>query len=300
MLHAALLSGECEEAATASGLVMSSVDRNTRIETIQQSADAAMADEEDVARLISSQNVFDLLDDARLGINRPLPAPDADLGLGKKLVGDRLKLFRNQETGCRSIILMHRLPNLYDDVQLGGNDFGCIDRLSLAARDDLRCASKLPPTPDRLRARSSELAQAPARDGDRRINIHFGIGEVAYEAHRRILTPPCRLRLVGPGQSTRPELLSIARRRNPKARGIEDVHVPSRSDERGSLARSRRLPAADFGHEQPIVGTAQIGERGLAEPLDQFDDAFHREGTICSATKMLGTDADRQPVADLE
>src|SRR3954447_20100220 len=197
MLHAALLSGECEEAATASGLVMSSVDRNTRIETIQQSADAAMADEEDVARLISSQNVFDLLDDARLGINRPLPAPNADLGLGKKLVGDRLKLFRNQETGCRSIILVHRLPNLYEDVQPGGNDFGCLDRLSLAARDDLRCASKLPCAPDRLCARSSDLAQAPAWNGDRRINIHFRMGEVAYEAHRRILPRPCRLRLVG-------------------------------------------------------------------------------------------------------
>src|SRR3954454_17845530 len=105
MLHAALLSGECEEAATASGLLMSSVDRNTRIETIEQNADTAMTDEEDVARLISSQNVFDLLDEARLGINRPLPAPDADLGLPKKLVGDRLKLFRNQYTSCPSIIL---------------------------------------------------------------------------------------------------------------------------------------------------------------------------------------------------
>src|SRR4051794_40120331 len=113
MLHATLLSGECEEAAAASGLVISPVDRNTRIVTVQQGADAAMADEEDIARLISSQDVFDLPDDARLGINRALPAPNADLGLGKKLVRNHLKLARNQETGCRSIILVHRLPNLY-------------------------------------------------------------------------------------------------------------------------------------------------------------------------------------------
>ena len=92
----------------------------------------------------------------------------------------------------------------------------------------------------------------------------------------------------------------MALRRNPKAPSIEDVHIPGRSAKRGSLARCRRLPAADFGHEQPVVGTAQIGKRGLTEPLDQLDDAFHCEGTICSAAKMLGTNPDRQRVSDLE
>jgi len=203
MPYAALLPGECEKAATAGGLIISSVDRNTRIVAIQQGADATMADEEDVARSISSQDVLDLPDDTRLGVNRPLPAPNADLGLGKELVGNRLKLVRNQEAGCRSIILVHRFPNLDDDVQPGGNDFGCFDRLSLAAGNNLRCASKLPPAPDRLRARSSDLAQAPGWDGDGRINIHLRMGEVAYDAHQRILTRPCRLRLVGTGASRR-------------------------------------------------------------------------------------------------
>lgn len=140
MLHAPALLGECEEAAALTRLVIGSVDRNTQIITIQQSADATMADEEDVARCISSQDVFDLADYARLGVNRPLPAPNANLGHGKELIGDSLKLARHQEAGCRPIILMRRLPNLYVNVQLGGNDLGCLNRLPLPAGDNLRCA----------------------------------------------------------------------------------------------------------------------------------------------------------------
>jgi hypothetical protein len=197
MLYAAALLGECEEAAAVSRLVTGPVDRNTRIVTIQQGADATMADEEDVARFISSQDVFDLADDARLGIDRPLPAPNADLGPGKKLIGDCLKFVRSQEAGRRSIILVHRLPNLYGDIQPGGNDLGCLDRLSLAARDNLCRARKLPRAPHPLRANSSDLAQAPGRDRDRRINVHLRMGEIAYEAHLRILTRP--MLLVGAG-----------------------------------------------------------------------------------------------------
>jgi len=183
MLHATALPREREEAATASRLIMGSVDRNTRIITIQQGADATVADEEDIARFISSQDAFDLADDARLGVNRSLPAPNADLRLGKKLIGDRLKLVRNQEAGCRSIILVHRLANLDGNVQPGGNDLSGLDRFSLAAGDNLRRASELPRAPDRLRTSSSDLAQAPGWDGDRRIDVHLSMGEIAHEAH---------------------------------------------------------------------------------------------------------------------
>lgn len=140
MLQAPAIPGECEEAAALTRLVIGSVDRNTQIITIQQSADATMADEEDVARFISRQDVFDLADYARLGVNRSLPAPNAHLGSGKELIGDSLKLDRHQEAGCRPVIFVHRLPNLYVNVQLGGNDLGGLDRLPLAAGDNLRCA----------------------------------------------------------------------------------------------------------------------------------------------------------------
>src|SRR2546423_1366633 len=183
MLHVAVLLGKCKEAAAAGRLVIGPVDRNTRIVAVQQGADATMADEEDLARFIASQDMFDLADDARLGVDRTLPAPNADLGLGKKPVGDCLKLVRNQEAGCRSIILVRRLPNLYGDVQPGGNDLSCLDRLSLGAGDDLRCARKSPGARDRLHTSSSDLAQAPGWNGDRRINVHLRMGQIAYETH---------------------------------------------------------------------------------------------------------------------
>jgi len=183
MLHAAALFGECEEVTAAGGLVMGPVDRDTQIVAAQQGADTTMADEEDVARFIAGQDVFDLAHDARLCVDRPLSAANADLGLGKKPIGDRLKLVRNQKAGCRSVILVHRLPDLDGDVQPGANDLGCLDRLSLGAADNLRCARKLPRTPDRLHTRSSDLAQAPGWDGDRRIDIHLGMGKITYEAH---------------------------------------------------------------------------------------------------------------------
>src|SRR5712692_2590562 len=112
MLHATAILGEREEATTASGLVMGSIDRKPGIMTIQESTNATVADKEHVARSISSQDVFDLANNARLGINRPLPAPNADVGLCEELIGDCLKLVRHQETCRRSIVFMHRLANL--------------------------------------------------------------------------------------------------------------------------------------------------------------------------------------------
>src|SRR5690242_13288130 len=97
MLHAPAFPGECEEATAVSRLVIASIDRNAQIMTIQQSADATVTDEKDVARLVSGQHVFDLANDTRLGVNRPLPAPNANLRAGKELIGDSLKLARHQE-----------------------------------------------------------------------------------------------------------------------------------------------------------------------------------------------------------
>jgi hypothetical protein len=62
------------------------------------------------------------------------------LGIGKELIGNSPKLTRYQEAGCRSVVLVHRLPNLDVNVQLGGNDLSCLDRFPFAAGDNLRCA----------------------------------------------------------------------------------------------------------------------------------------------------------------
>ena len=75
MLDTTAVLGEREKATAADWLVMDSVNRKTGIVTIQESADAAVTDKKHVARSISSQDVFDLANNAQLRINRSLPAP---------------------------------------------------------------------------------------------------------------------------------------------------------------------------------------------------------------------------------
>jgi hypothetical protein len=81
MLHATAFLSECEEAAAADRLFIDSVDRKTRIITIQQGADATMADEEDVAPAYLEPGLVRPRGLCGLGVNRPLPAPNADFEL---------------------------------------------------------------------------------------------------------------------------------------------------------------------------------------------------------------------------
>lgn len=139
MLNATAILGEREKVTTAGWLVIGSINRKTRIMTIQEGTNATVADKEHIARSISGQDLFDLANNAQLGINRSLPAPNADLGLREKFIGHCLELIRHQEACRRSIIFMHRFPDLYVDVQLRGNNLGCLNRLALSAGDDLGC-----------------------------------------------------------------------------------------------------------------------------------------------------------------
>lgn len=95
MLHATTVLGKGEKMTTAGGLVMGSIDRKTTTMTVQERTDATVADEEYVARKLASQDEFDFTDNAQLGINRSLPASDADVGLREKLIGHCLKLIRH-------------------------------------------------------------------------------------------------------------------------------------------------------------------------------------------------------------
>src|SRR5450755_3781627 len=124
MLDATSIPGEREKGTTAGRLIMGSLNRKTGIMTIQQRANATVADKQHIARSISRQDVLDLANNAQLRIDRPLPASNADLGLGEKLIGHGLELVRHQEACRRSIVFMHRFPNLDVNVQLCGNDLG--------------------------------------------------------------------------------------------------------------------------------------------------------------------------------
>lgn len=139
MLNATAILGEREKVTTAGWLVIGSINRKPRIMTIQEGTNATVADKEHVARSVSGQDLFDLANNAHLGINRSLPAPNADLGLREKFIGHCLELIRHQEACRRSIVFMHRFPDLYVDVQLRGNNLGCLNRLALSAGDDLGC-----------------------------------------------------------------------------------------------------------------------------------------------------------------
>ena len=133
MLDTTAVPGEREKATAASWLVMGSVNRKTGIVTIQEGADAAVTDEKHIARSVSSQDEFDLANNAPLRINRPLPAPNAGVGLREKLISDRLEFVWHQEACRRSIVFMHRFPNFYLDIQFCGNNLRCLNRLPLCA-----------------------------------------------------------------------------------------------------------------------------------------------------------------------
>jgi hypothetical protein len=139
MLHAAAILGEGEKVTAATRLVIGSFNRKTRIMATQKSTNTTVADKEHIARSISSQDMFDLADNAQLGIGGSLPASNADVGLREKPICDCLKLVWEQEARGRSVVLVHRLTHLYVNVQLFGINFGCLNRLPLTTADDLRC-----------------------------------------------------------------------------------------------------------------------------------------------------------------
>jgi hypothetical protein len=92
MQHSLTFFDEREIVTTASGLIIGSINRETRIVTKQEGAAGAVADEEHVARSISRPDVFDLADDAQLAEpaspkNVPIPLNLGTVCAGKSLLG---------------------------------------------------------------------------------------------------------------------------------------------------------------------------------------------------------------------
>src|SRR5215831_1830508 len=118
MQHATALLDKCEAATAASRLVMGAINRQARIMAVQESTNAAVPDKEHVARSVARQHVLDLADNAQLCVNRSLPAPNADVGVRKELIGHRLELVGDQKPCRRSVVLVHRLSHLHINAQL--------------------------------------------------------------------------------------------------------------------------------------------------------------------------------------
>jgi hypothetical protein len=81
MQHAAPLPGEREAVISADRLIMGSIDRKIETVTEQKIPDGAVADKQHIARAIASQDMFDLADDAQLGIDGPFPSANAEQDL---------------------------------------------------------------------------------------------------------------------------------------------------------------------------------------------------------------------------
>src|SRR5690242_6364793 len=122
---------EREDVATAGPLVVSAIDRKAGIVAEQQRADRAMADEQHVAAVVSRKHLLGLADDARLRVDRALPAADVDMRLRKELIGNCLEFARLQEAGRRAVVLMHGFTDLDGNTERRTNDFGRLDRLAL-------------------------------------------------------------------------------------------------------------------------------------------------------------------------
>lgn len=100
MENPAAFPGECEATAATGRLVVEAIDLQSSIMAEQQRTDGAVTDEENIARLVSAEDLFHLVQNAPLRIDRAFPAPDTDEGMPKKSIGDRLELFVLEET-CR-------------------------------------------------------------------------------------------------------------------------------------------------------------------------------------------------------
>jgi hypothetical protein len=88
------LSCEREDMAAAGRLIVNAIDGLAGRVAEQQRADGAVADEENIPRPIARQYRFGFTDDARLCVDRALPAADAEMRLGEKLIGDVLEFGR--------------------------------------------------------------------------------------------------------------------------------------------------------------------------------------------------------------
>ena len=74
MHQTASVSSQCEVASAAFGLIVETTDREALVVTQEQRPNTTMANQEHVAFAISPKHMLDLFHDARLSINRPLPA----------------------------------------------------------------------------------------------------------------------------------------------------------------------------------------------------------------------------------
>ncbi len=99
--------------------------------------------------------------------------------LREELIRDLLELGGLQEAGRGAIVFMHGIADFDHEAEWACDDLGGLDRLALAAGDDLRGARKPARSRYRLGPRASNRAQAPLRHRNVGIDLHLRVGEIA-------------------------------------------------------------------------------------------------------------------------
>lgn len=96
----------------------------------QKRSDTSVAHESNVGGVICAEHSVYLAQNTMLSIDCPLPSANAAVWIGEELVRDRFELPRRQETGCRSVILMHPFPHLDLKAEMPSEYLGGFYRLA--------------------------------------------------------------------------------------------------------------------------------------------------------------------------
>jgi len=138
-----------------------------------------VADEEHIAGSIARQHLFDLTNDARLGVDCAFPSRMLTDGCAKT---DPPPPQIRQAARSLSPIDRSRAsaPHFDRDVRFPGDDFGGLNRL----RSSLEMICVVPeshPVFSGASTRARPTALRPMTERDSRINLHLRMGQVAYE-----------------------------------------------------------------------------------------------------------------------
>lgn len=173
-----------EKIAATVRLVMVAGNRQAGEMAIKQGADAAMADDQNIAVPIIAQNGTHFSDDALLRIDCPLPATHASAGLGKKPVRHPFEFLWLQETRRAAVVLMHGLPDFRLETKRIGQNGGRFDRLGLTAANNPSARTQRSGVTCRKRPLTAKLGQAPFRHRTIGYDLDLRVAEITQQGHR--------------------------------------------------------------------------------------------------------------------
>jgi hypothetical protein len=167
------------------GLLVTPADRRSGEVAIKQRPRASVPNNGDVAIVGGLRDdLFDRVNDPRLGICRGLPASNAGLRLGKKRINRCLELLLSEVARRGSGVLAEAINHAVSvQSKLVGKELCRVSRFALAAGEDLAHAA----CPRRSRHRSHACSPAriewPIGNRDARVNRDIRVGDEEHRWH---------------------------------------------------------------------------------------------------------------------